>query len=144
MRTKYKQPYATQSEVICTLTHQLEPSLTIVVVYPLTSHHRLARLRSRHCMTSLPSGSCARGSVTHKLIRLPRYRCIYQHTQTGLSSQLRILLLMLVISMSPNSCSGGACAHAHPKSGFRPNVNLSHLNVVAPRNVVISSFKLLR
>ena len=36
-----------------------------------------------------------------------------QHAQMNLSSELWVLLLMLLISTSPDSCSGGECANAH-------------------------------
>ena len=59
-------------------------------------------------MTLSQSGGYARGSVTHALIRLQVQTRRHQHAQIHLSSELWILFLMLLVSISPNSCSGGA------------------------------------
>ena len=94
-------------------------------------HHRIAHLVPRDCLASIQSGSCARGSVTHALILVRLHRCTHtrrhQHTQNNLSSQLWVLFLMLIISISPNSCSGGACENAHPHSLLYP-----HTKTVSP------------
>ena len=75
--------------------------------------HRIAITRSHDCMTG-----CARGSVTHALIRshtgIRTYtEAICQHEQNRLPSGLWVLFLMLLVGMSPNSCSGGECANMH-------------------------------
>ena len=78
-------------------------------------------LRSRAYMKELQSG-CVHGSATHALLRLRtqiyanRYRntCNHRHnwrnsptcTQSRFTSYLWILMLMLLISMLSNSCSG--------------------------------------
>ena len=112
---------------------------------------RIAILRSQDCTRSLLSG-CARGSVTHGLIpsahrdtqidtdthtyrhahiQTQRTKAIHQHAQIRLSSRLWILFLMLLVSMLPNCCSGGACASAHLQPRSKPNpvgVLLLHLS----------------
>ena len=57
------------------------------------------------------------------------------HTQTltraqiNLSSQLWVLFLMLLISTTSNSCSGGTRANAVSNLAFSRTINLSHLNL---------------
>ena len=104
-------------------------------------HRRVAGLTARNCMTSLQSRSCACESVTHDYV-LYLYLCMYtiyglytpcvvtgrmtpirvpvhvhirrhQHAQINLSSQLWILFLVVLISISPNPCSGGTLANAN-------------------------------
>ena len=47
-----------------------------------------------------------------------RHRHQHQHMQMNLSSQLWIILFTLLISTSPESCSGGECANVHCRSLF--------------------------
>ena len=111
----YKQPYVAQSEV--TLPALSSP------VYKASSfptehycrHHRVARLRSPGSLASLQQSSCAHESVTRDNTALPlqltcihcSYDVITSLTQINLSCQLWILFLTLLVSISPNSCSGG-------------------------------------
>ena len=99
-------------------TH-LDPDLILVISskYHDDRHHRVARPRSRDRMTSLLQSDsiCALESVTHALIRLLTQTTRgHHHAQINLSSQLWVLFLMLLVSMSPNSCSAGACTNSNP------------------------------
>ena len=70
MCAKYKQLYATQSEVTCTDYHlALTPTSSLPSNHE-HHHHRVTSPRSRDCMASLQNGSCVRESVTHALICL--------------------------------------------------------------------------
>ena len=55
-------------------------------------------------------------------------------------SQLWVLFLMPLIGISPNSCSGGACANAHLQSSLYPRSSHSKLDTCS----VAVSFNLLR
>ena len=50
-------------------------------------------------------------------------KAIPQHAQIRLPSRFWILFLMLLVSTSPHSCSGGACANAHTQARLNSNPN---------------------
>ena len=88
--------------------------------YHANRHHqcrRFAPMGFQEIMTSLQNGSCAPESVTHARIRFHRrkHKVVHQHAQIRFPSHLRILFLMALISMSPNSDSGEHNAHPKPR-----------------------------
>ena len=103
-------PYVTQSEVACTHCHLTLTTTSLLSSNHWQRHQRVARPRFRGCLALLQSGSCVHGSITHAHIRLHRYTRRYtrrhQHAQMDLSLTLWILFLLLLINISPSSCSG--------------------------------------
>ena len=97
--------------------------------YHHREHHcrRTATPRFWDDMVSLKS-SCARRSTTHA-DRTHIYSCMqikstHQHKQIHLSSRLWILFFALLVSMSPNTCSGACAMHVPTLAQTR---NLSHV-----------------
>ena len=129
IRARYMQPVIVQSEVIVTILYLC---IRDVHLHHCHHNHRVLALRSRHKMTSFRSGDCARESVKMCSCACTcmhgwkqTYICL--HTQTRLLSHLGIMLLVLLISMSPNSCSGPCYQHM-------PNVLSSlHPEPISPK-----------
>ena len=90
-------------------------------------HRRVAPLSSQ--MTLLQSFGCVRGLVAHPTLHLQKYvytlmqsKAIYRHAQIYLPSHFRVIFLLLLFSISPNSCSGG-CTICNPQSQPYPQTN---------------------
>ena len=53
-----------------------------------------------------------------------------KHAQIRLPSRLWILFIIILVNISPNSCSSGACANTHPQSlNLNPNFASCNINL---------------